>query len=203
MKLFGHYDSGHALKVKFFLDWLNIDHEYELVDIYSKREDRSTEFLTASKFAEVPTLIDDNNYYTQSNAILVYLAEKFAVFHNDKHKQENLQWLVWEANKIGLCLPQLRCHDRLTDKNPNFKLSQGAYDWLINRYRHDVNVLDNELRNQKFILGEQVSPADFSLSAYLLYADEINNIEVPKNVAHWLDRMRNLNGWQSPYIMLS
>ncbi len=114
-----------------------------------------------------------------------------------------MQWLAWEAHKIGLCLPQLRCHHKLTDKNPNFQLSQGAYDWLINRYHYDVNVLDNELRNQKFILGEEVSPADFSLSAYLLYADEINDIEIPKNVVHWLEKMRNLNGWQSPYTMLA
>ncbi len=201
MKLFGHPDSGHALKVKFFLDWLGADYHYEYVDIYCPCEARSQEFLEASKFAEVPALIDEGRHYTQSNAILVYLADKFNVFESAEQKQETLQWLVWEANKIGMCLPQLRCHEKLVDKNPNFKLSQGAYDWLLNRYQHDVGVLNNTLSEQAFILGEKVSPADFSLSAYLLYADELS-VEVPENVNAWLNRMRELKGWQSPYEML-
>ncbi len=201
MKLFGHPDSGHALKVKFFLDWLGIDYNYEFVDIFSKRETRSQEFLKASKFAEVPALIDEGHCYTQSNAILFYLADKFDVFTNAKQRQACLQWLVWEANKIGLCLPQIRAHKKLSPQYPDFTLSQGAYEWLWNRYQHDVGVLDNELNNKSFILGDQVSPADFALSAYLLYTDEIA-IDVPENVSLWLGRMPALPGWQSPYDML-
>lgn len=87
MKLFGHPDSGHALKVKFYLNWLNVEHDYEVVDIFAEPNTRSVEFLNASKFAEVPTLTDKGESYTQSNAILVYLAEKFQQFESAKEKQ--------------------------------------------------------------------------------------------------------------------
>ena len=30
MKLYGHPDSGHAFKVKFFLDWVGVNHESHL-----------------------------------------------------------------------------------------------------------------------------------------------------------------------------
>ncbi len=202
MKLFGHPDSGHALKVKFFLDWLEIDHQYEYVDIFSDRDTRSVEFINASKFSEVPTLIDNNEYYTQSNAILIYLADKFEVFKNTKEKQKCLEWFVWEANKIGLCLPQLRADKKLAKKFSGFELSQGAREWLFNRYLFDVNVLDSELADKRpFILGKDISPADFSLSAYLMYADEAE-VEIPKNVQTWLNRLKEQKGWQSPYLML-
>lgn len=202
MKLFGHPDSGHALKVKFFLEWLGIDHEYECVDIFSERMTRSAEFLAASRFAEVPTLIDGEAAYIQSNAILVYLADKCGVFKSPEARQRCLEWLVWEANKIGLCLPQLRADKKLSGQYPALKLSQGAYEWLMARYTHDVNVLDKELSdNRLFILGEEISPADFSLSAYLMYADEAA-VEVPQYVAGWLSRLQAEKGWQSPYQML-
>ena len=189
MKLFGHPDSGHALKVKFFLEWLGIDHEYEYVDIFSKRTTRSAEFLAASKFEEVPTLIDGEAAYIQSNAILVYLADKYGVFKDSETRQRCLEWLVWEANKIGLCLPQLRADKKLSGQYPSLKLSPGAYEWLMARYTHDVNVLDKALSdNRLFILGEEISPADFSLSAYLMYADEAA-VEVPQYVAGWLSRL--------------
>jgi glutathione S-transferase len=201
MKLFGHPDSGHSLKVKFFLNWLEVEHEYEFVDIFAERTTRSSEFLKASKFSEVPTLIDNGQCHIQSNAILVYLSEKFAKFKNSNEKQRCLEWLVWEANKIGMCLPQLRANEKLSKTYPEFKLSQGAYDWLIARYKNDVGVLNEELADKQFILGNVISPADFSLSAYLLYADEAN-VETPKNVERWLDRMREQKGWQGPHEML-
>lgn len=201
MKLYGHPDSGHALKVKFFLNHHQIPHQYEYVDIFAEPSTRSDEFLAASRFAEVPTLIDGEHSYIQSDAILMYLSDKFNLFTSDDERQKCLEWLMWEANKIGLCLPQLRAHEKFADLYPSLKLSQGAYDWLSARYKHDVGVLDKELADKPFILGDAISAADFSLSAYLMYADEAK-VEVPANVQAWLNRMQSQNGWMSPYEML-
>lgn len=198
MKLFGNPESAHVLKVKFFMQWAEMPHEYEFIDIFSARETRNPEFLKASKFAQVPMLIDDGKSYIQSNAILMHLADKIKFFKSDEKRQSNLEWLVWEANKIGMCLPQLRAH-RMFD---GCQLSQGAYDWLHDRYIHDVNLLNDELNDGRhFILGDAVSPADFSLCAYLMYAEDAQ-VDVPKNVARWLQRLKTLNGWQDPFQML-
>lgn len=201
MKLFGHPDSGHALKVKFYLNWVGAEHDYEFVDIFSEPKARSAEFLNASRFAEVPTLVDDGQSYTQSNAILVYLADKFQQFESANEKQKCLEWLVWEANKIGMCLPQLRAHHKFSKQYPQMELSSGAYDWLMKRYNHDVGVLDKELADKNFILGDKISPADFSLCAYLMYADEAN-VDVPDNVVSWLERLKQQKGWENQYQML-
>ena len=201
MKLYGHPDSGHALKVKFYLDWLDADYEYQWIDIFADPSTRPVEFLTASKFAEVPTLIDDGQRYIQSNAILVYLADKFGQFSDNEQRQRCLEWLVWEANKIGMCLPQLRAHEKLSSSYPSFTLTSGARDWLLARYQHDVNVLDRELAEQAFILGDILSIADFSLAGYLLLAEEAG-VEVPANVVRWLGRLREQRGWQDPQQML-
>ena len=198
MKLYGHPDSGHAFKVKFFLQWANIEHDFELIDIFSPRPSRPAEFLAASKFCEVPALIDGDNNLIQSNAILLYLADKYDHFDNADTRQRNLEWLIWEANKIGMCLPQLRADKRFEDS----RLSEGARDWLRARYDHDVGVIDTELSDGRaFMLGDKANIADFTLFGYLVHVTEAE-VPVPTHVAAWLDRMRTLNGWQHPYEML-
>ncbi|MGB0865688.1 MAG: glutathione S-transferase family protein [Granulosicoccaceae bacterium] len=198
MKLYGHPDSGHAFKVKFFLQWANVEHNYEMIDIFSPRESRPAEFLNASKHCEVPCLVDGDQNLIHSNAILVHLANKLGHLDDADSRQRNLEWLVWEANKIGLCLPQLRADKRFEDS----RLSEGAREWLRARYDHDVGVIDNELSDGRaFILGDAPNIADFSLYGYLVHVLEAE-VPVPSHVSQWVDRMSALEGFEHPYEML-
>jgi len=201
IKLFGHPDSGHAYKVKLFLSVADIEHDYEVIDIWQPRDQRSSEFQQNARYQEVPLLLDAGKALVQSNAILIHLARKAADwgFGNDADSNRCTEWLFWEANKIGLCLPQLRSAARW----PSPEFSDGAIQWLNARYEHDVNLLNNELADKRpFITGEAPTIADFSLCGYLFFADEANVI-VPSNVQAWLDRIALLPGWASPYDLLS
>ena len=200
MKLFGHPDSGHAYKVKLCLAIAGISHDYEEIDIFSERDSRSPEFKQQSRFHEVPLLIDEGKAYVQSNAILIHIATKYKILgaESDHTFTRCLEWLFWEANKIGLCLPQLRA----SNKFEQFRLSEGAQHWLSARYRHDVQILAAELSDRrKFILGENPTIADCSLCGYLYFADEAK-VEVPPLVRDWLARIAGLKGWAHPYELL-
>jgi glutathione S-transferase len=201
MKLYGHPDSGHALKVKFCLNSASIEHEYEVIDIFSDKNSRNLDFVNRSKHCEVPLLVDGDKNLTQSNAILVYIAKKFQLYgaNSDSELLACLEWLMWESNKIGMCLPQLRADKKLK----SFELSNGAREWLLARYIHDVGVINNELKDARpYIVGENLTIADFSLCGYLMYAEEAE-VDIPKNVDAWRERLKNLNGWSNPYEMLS
>ncbi len=198
MKLYGHPDSGHALKVKFCLNSASIEHEYEVIDIFSDKKSRNPDFLSRSKHGEVPLLVDDGKNLTQSNAILVYIAKKYGLYGADSELQACLEWLMWESNKIGMCLPQLRADKKLK----GCELSKGAREWLLARYVHDVSVINNELEDgRSFIVGDNLTIADFSLCGYLMYAEEAE-VVIPKNVDVWRDRLKSLDGWSNPYEML-
>lgn len=201
-KLFGHPDSGHAFKVRLFLVTAQIEHTYEKVDIWVPREQRSSEFQSSARFGEVPVLIDNGKSYVQSNAILVHLAEQSRAWGGQGSDELSLciQWLMWEANKIGMCLPQLRGRAKFgSDANLD-----NAFDWLLARYKHDVNVIDLELADgrQWIIGGDTPSIADFSLCGYLYFANEAD-LEIPENVQAWLLRLSSLPGWQHPYELLA
>jgi len=170
MKLFGHPDSGHAFKVKFMLEHAGISHEYEIVDIFKAREERQAQFVQHARYGEVPLLLTEDGALAQSNAILMYLAESETAWgaQNDSTLQLCREWLCWEANKIGMCLPQLRSYHRFKDHG----ISVGAYEWLQSRYEHDVSIIQKTLSDGRawIVNSEQPTIADFSLCGYLFAA---------------------------------
>lgn len=200
MKLFGHPDSGHAYKVRLFMVAAGMPHEYEVIDIFAARESRSAQFQAHARFGEVPLLLDGSHALTQSNAILLYLADRLGQWgaENADTLQRCQEWLFWEANKIGLCLPQLRAH-QLFD---TMRLNDDVYEWLSNRYQHDVGLLNNELADgRRFIIGDEPTVADFSLCGYLVFAEQAK-VNVPAHVQDWLIRIAGLPGWQPPATLL-
>jgi glutathione S-transferase len=201
-KLFGHPDSGHAFKVRLCLCVAGIAHDYEYVDINTPREQRSAEFRQYARYGEVPVLVDDGKAYVQSNAILLHLARQSGRWGGESSDSLNTctEWLVWEANKIGMCLPQLRARQKYGAD----AALEGASDWLMSRYAHDVNVLEESLQDGRdwMLGGATPSIADFSLCGYLFFADEAR-VSVPPRVQAWLDRMASLQGWQHPYQLLA
>ncbi|MFK8053478.1 MAG: glutathione S-transferase family protein [Woeseiaceae bacterium] len=196
LTLFGHPDSGHAYKIKLLMDVAEIDHEYVFIDIFSPRTSRPKIFRKHARFGEVPLLLDGDHALTQSNAILLYLAKKFSRWGGEHSAllDNATEWLFWEANKIGLCLPQLRADKRFDDS----RLDDGARDWLMQRYLHDVGLLNDRLGDTgAFITGDTLTIADFSICGYLFLADEAE-VDVPKQVRAWLARLSELPHWQTP-----
>ncbi|MFK7964666.1 MAG: glutathione S-transferase family protein [Burkholderiaceae bacterium] len=200
-KLFGHPDSGHAYKVRFFMVAAGIEHEYEVVDIFAPRDQRQAEFMKHARYHEVPLLLDGDKALVQSGALLLYLAEQTNRWgaQNAKLWQQCREWIVWESNKIGLCLPQLLAHEKFE----SMRLNEGAHQWLSQRYDHDSKLLNDALADQRpFILGDEPSIADFCLSGYLFMA-EPSSIEAPDRVSAWLGRLAKLPGWQPPSKLLA
>lgn len=198
MKLFGHPESGHAYKVRLYLSLFDIAHEYDEIDIMQPLAGRPGQFRQASRFGEVPCLIDGDRTLVQSNAILLYLQENYGPSVTVHQRARNSEWLFWEANKIGLCLPQLRSARYLNDTSYN----TGALDWLQSRYDSDVARIAKELADDRsFILGDKVSAADCSLCGYLYFAEQAQ-VVVPESVQAWLERIAALPGWKAPYDLM-
>lgn len=199
--LFGHPESGHSYKVKLMLEVAQIPHHYQFIDIGLPRQARPEPFRSLSKFGEVPLLLHRGQTYVQSNAILLLLAEQTGRFGGESSDRltRAREWLFWEANRLGLSLPHLRfarCFEPQA-------YPQGSLVWFERRYDADIERLEQELRDGRhFILDDQPSAADFSLCAYLFWADQAQ-VAVPGTVAAWLTRIRQLPGWAEPYTLLA
>ncbi len=201
LKLFGHYDSGHVYKIMLFLELANIPYDYEQVDIWIDKADRQTEFLKFSRNGEVPCLLIDGLPYIQSNLILYKLASLYKIYGGESAQRliQALEWQFWEANRLGMCLPQLRYAKLIAPDEFN----ADSLAFLRNRFEVDIAVLARHLSDdRKFILDDKASIADFSICGYLYWADEAG-VRLPRQINNWLERISRLPGWRSPYEMMN
>ncbi|MCH8618565.1 glutathione S-transferase family protein [Undibacterium sp. TS12] len=199
MRLFGSSDSGHSFKVRSFLLLAKIPHDYQWIDLAQARKDRPAEFVAVSRFGEVPVLLDEGQALCQSNAILIYLAQKYQRFCGSSNQewQTILEWLSWETNRIGFSVPNLRYALRWAPQ-PGEVLS-----FLRDRGMLDLQTLDNALSSSEFLLPSGPSIADLSCSAYLYWLDQVavDEGDFP-HLQRWLARLRSLPCWTHPDVAL-
>ncbi|HET7607180.1 MAG TPA: glutathione S-transferase family protein [Gammaproteobacteria bacterium] len=195
--LYGSRESGHAYKVKLALSLLGIAHEYREVDLSVPFAERRSDFRHASPYGEVPVWVDGSLRLAQSNAILIHLARETGRLGGDDIDLVT-QWLFWEANRIGFSVPNLR-HSLVFAKDT----APEVVAWLRSRAEQDLSRLDLQLADSAFILGAESSVVDVACCAYLFWPDQANlDLSAWPNVARWLDGIKSLRGWASPYELL-
>ncbi|KMN81697.1 glutathione S-transferase [Chromobacterium sp. LK11] len=199
LTLYGNRLSGHSYKVRLALMLADVSHDYVHVDLAVPREQRPEDFRAASRFGEVPVLVADGTVLCQSNAILQWLANNFGQLSGEHGSRETVrEWLSWEANRVGLSVPNLRW-SRLN------RLPQPEVEaWLEQRARADLDTLNAALAEQPFLAGQRLSIADLSASAYLWWlADTGLDVAGWPQVQAWLERIAQQPGWQHPDVLMA
>ncbi len=172
-----------------------VAHEYQRIDLSQPRTERPAAFQAVSKFGEVPVLVTDDQVLCQSNAILMYLAQKTGQFSGAKGEwQAVVEWLCWESNRINFSLPNLRFSKRWVQQ------PEPVMAFLSQRAQADLSTLDAHLAHQAFLVPSGFSIADISCSGYLHWADEAGlSLQPFPHVRRWLSDISELPLWQHPY----
>jgi len=156
------YFSGapNPTKVALFLEETGIPYEPIPIDT-RKGEQHKPQFLAVNPNAKVPAIVDGDVTVFDSNAILLYLAEKTGKFlpaKGDKARGELLSWLMFVASGVGPYSGQ-SVHFR------NYAPDKIAY--AINRYAFEAQrhfgILDSRLAKQKYMLGDVYTIVDMDV----------------------------------------
>ncbi len=156
------YYSGapNPMKVALMLEETGLPYEAIPVDT-RKGDQHKPEFLAINPNAKVPAIVDGDATVFDSNAILLYLAEKTGKFmppKGDKARGELLSWLMFVASGIGPFSGQsVHFRNYTPEKIP----------YAINRYvfeaqRH-YGILEARLSKNKFMLGDEYSIVDMAV----------------------------------------
>jgi GSH-dependent disulfide-bond oxidoreductase len=99
------YYSGapNPTKVALFLEEAELPYEAIPIDT-RKGEQHKPEYLAVNPNAKLPAIVDGEVTVFDSNAILLYLAEKTGKFlpaKSDKARGELLSWLMFVATGVG------------------------------------------------------------------------------------------------------
>jgi glutathione S-transferase len=193
--LYGHPDSGHACKVALALALAGLPHRVVRVDIWAPRDSRPADFLAATPFAEVPVLMIDGQAHLQSGAILLDLATRFACLGGEAPEglRRGRELLLWEANRIGMCLPQLIEARRVQGQG----FPPGAVEWLQMRYAVDRARFDALLGDGPFFHGPTPGIGDCAIWGYVQWLDKAGVAATPR-MADWTRAMRALAAMRAP-----
>ena len=150
--------SPNPMKVALLLGELALPYEPIPVDT-RKGEQFAADYLAVNPNGKVPAIIDDDTVIFDSNAILLYLAEKTGRFLPEpSHRCELLSWLMFVASGIGPYSGQA-VHFRHYAPEPK--------EYAVNRYDFEVErhykILEARLANQPYMLGSSYTIVDMAL----------------------------------------
>ncbi len=152
--------SPNPTKVALFLEEAELAYDPVPVDT-RKGEQFAPDFVAINPNAKVPVIVDGDAVVFDSNAILLYLAEKTGKFlpkGSDKIRGETLSWLMFAATGVGPFSGQA-VHFR------HFATEQVPYAQTRYRYEADrhFGVLNGHLARHRYRVGEAYSFVDMDV----------------------------------------
>ena len=188
IKLYRHPLSGHSHRVELFMSLLGLP--YELIDVdLVNGEHKQPEFLGKNIFGEVPVIDDDGTIVSDSNAILVYLANKYDSTGNwlpkDPVAAAEVQRFLSVAQGPVASGPALARLVNVFGASLDHELAKQRSDALL-------EILDRHLAGQDYLAGA-LSIADIACFTYIAHAPEGDvSLEPYPNVRAWLERIESL-----------
>jgi glutathione S-transferase len=198
MKLYGFPPSPNTWKVRAVAAHLGIPLELEMVDL---TKPRTADYLALNPSGRTPTLVDGDFKLFESNAIMQYLASQTpnSLWPNDaKARAQIASWQCWQLAHWGAEACQPLVFNRLVKKLLNLgPPDEAAVARATDAFHKDAKVLDAHLAKQPYLVGKELTLADFAVGANLFYAKEG---ELPlgpyAKVQEWFGRVSAVPAWR-------
>ena len=153
--------APNPTKVALFLEEAGLAYQPIAVDT-RKGQQFEPAFLAVNPNGKVPAIEDDGTIVFDSNAILLYLAEKTGKFlpaaKTDKARGELLSWLMFVASGIGPYSGQ-SVHFRNVAPEPK--------DYAVTRYTFEAKrhwgIINDRLAKRRFMLGDDYGIVDMAV----------------------------------------
>lgn len=160
MLTFYYNAAPNPMKVALFLEEAGLD--YEPVPIDTRVGDQHTpEYRAINPNAKAPAIVDDGVTVFDSNAILLYLAEKTGRFlpeASEASRADLLSWLMFVATGVG----------PYSGQSVHFRhFAPEGNDYAVNRYRYEArrhyDILDARLADRPYVLGDAYTIVDMAV----------------------------------------
>ncbi len=190
-KLYRFALSGHAHRAELFLSL--IGHPAELIDVdMAGGAHKQPAYLKISPFGQVPVLEDEGHVIPDSNAILVYLAERYGPetwYPKDPLARAEIQrWLSVAAGQIASGPAAARLVTVFgadLDHERTKAIAAKLFD-----------VMEPLLASQAYLTGDTATIADVAGYSYIAHAPEGGvSLEPYPAIRGWLARIESLPGF--------
>ncbi len=201
IELYAFPPSPRAFKVMALANHLGLDWTLRPIDLV-KGEQRAPEYAALNPNMRMPTLKDGDFVLWESGAILQYLAGKkpeSGLLPTDETGRLNVtRWQFWDmshwdpACAIFLFENVVKAVVLKSGEPDQAQLEKGA-----ELFHRAAKVLDAQLKRNKYVAGDRLTVADFSIGAPLHYAAMARlPLESYPEITRWYGTVRALPAWQ-------
>jgi glutathione S-transferase len=160
-----------------------------------KQEHRAPGFLSVNPHGKVPALVDGNQAFFESGAILLHLGTKYGVEKKlfppggGQARADAISWTVWSGTEFGMFLLQTLYHGQATPIS--FKKedqSKAAADYALMQLDRQLDTLEARFAHREYLLGE-FGIADIAVASWLAFGAMFGyKFERHPRVAAWGER---------------
>jgi glutathione S-transferase len=193
--------SPLAFKVMAVANYLGVDWTLRMVDL-RKGDQKTPQYAALNPNMRMPTLKDGDFVLWESNAIAQYLASKKpegGLFPKDERARLDVtRWQFWE---VAHWHPACAVFAFEYVAKPVF-LALGEPDMSavakgIEPFQRAAKVLDDQLKGRRFVAGDALTLADFSIGAAMNLAEMAHYpIQPYGEIKRWFGTLSAIPAWQ-------
>lgn len=199
--LYTHHHSANGRKVLAITNYLNLKPKIIPINVYAG-DGQKPDYLKINPFGKIPTLVDGKFILWESNAIMLYIAEKYGDYQLSSQdiqtRAEIIQWFCWEQShwqtSISAVLAPVVGHALVPALIPEPKESP---NWKHSEFHKWVTFLNTHLDKKQFLVNNQFSIADISVAAMMTY---FRFAKFPFNefsaLRDWYEHIESLDAWK-------
>ncbi len=190
IRIHRHALSGHSHRVQLLASLAGINHELVDVDLLAG-EHKKDPFLALNPAGQVPVVEDGDSVISDSNAILVYLARKYAsdwLPQDPVLEAEVQKFLSLAAGEIAFGPAAARLIT-VFGANLDAEHAQAVAKSTFDR-------LEKHLQGRQWLVGDRPTIADVAIYSYTAHAPEGNvSLDGYSNIRGLLARIEALPGF--------
>lgn len=170
LKIYGDIRSGNCYKIKLLTSLLTLEHAWIEVNILAG-DTRSADFLAKNPNGKIPVIeLDSGECLSESNAILNYLAENTNLLPTHPlARAKVLQWQFFEQYSHEPYIAVARFINKYLGLPA---ARQEEYQRLQPGGHKALRVMETQLQQTPYLVGDSLTIADISLYGYTHVADE-------------------------------
>lgn len=190
--LYRHALSGHAHRAQLMASLLGLN--VELVDVdLANGAHKKADFLNKNLFGQVPVIEDAGQLISDSNAILLYLAQKYDSelqwYPRDLVVRSEIQrWLSVAAGQVA--------NGPAAARLVNVFGAELDHDNAKRIAGNLFAILDTHLQEREWLVGNRATVADIANFSYIEHAPEGDvSLTGYPNIKKWLENVKSLPGF--------
>jgi glutathione S-transferase len=200
MKLY-YADLLSARKACAVARYLKAPVEFVYLDV-AKGEHKTPAYIALNPNAKVPTLVKGDRITWEADAVMCQLSDDMgaALWPHDARQIDIVRWFSWNAQHFTRAGGALYFENIIKQRFRIGLPDQKVVEEEQNEFRRYAAVLSDHLRSHKWLVGDALSVADFSVAVALPCAKDA---QIPlhefSEIRRWHDQLNEFEAWREPF----